>query len=459
MRGPLAFLLLAGLLLAGCTGDDPGSQATTSSSTETAPPPPALPTTLAEPTLHPEVDLGPGAGEPNLAFAPDGTLYASDPGIDVWRSDDGGKTFKATGAKGIEGGGDGDIAVDGSGRLHWLGLFGGNGRAIPYQASGDRGETFSAPVDVSDGSGSDREWIDATPDGRIYAAWRDAAGYVFNASFDGGQTWHGKVVVGDDALGGPVVHDPSQAGRLYIPLVTLPPLGSTDEAAGAQIVVMRSEDDGADWEAHPVASARGGPGDPFFVTQIFPVAAVDDAGNLYLVVSVKSDTAPTLVPKPAAPYSVLLFVSTDQGTTWSPPTVLSTPLKAGIMPWVAAGAEGRVAIVWYESVAGAPNDAIPDLWNVELLEGLDMHKAPAERKTARIQLNDQPNHIGSVCTNGVLCVAGGDRSLLDFFEVAIGPNGQPAAVWAVSAAGTGIGVAAQGTDIHVRAVATGTPLR
>jgi hypothetical protein len=32
-------------------------------------------------------------------------------------------------------------------------------------------------------------------------------------------------------------------------------------------------------------------------------------------------------------------------------------------------------------------------------------------------------HKGNICLNGLLCIAGGDRSLADFIELAIGPDG------------------------------------
>jgi hypothetical protein len=32
-------------------------------------------------------------------------------------------------------------------------------------------------------------------------------------------------------------------------------------------------------------------------------------------------------------------------------------------------------------------------------------------------------HHGDICLNGLLCVIGGDRSLLDFFQIQVGPDG------------------------------------
>ncbi|MEA3143396.1 MAG: hypothetical protein QOG31_720, partial [Thermoplasmata archaeon] len=166
---------------------------------------------------------------------------------------------------------------------------------------------------------------------------------------------------------------------------------------------------------------------------------------------------PTSVPKPAARLGVFLTASGDLGQTWTRPVLISDPAHAAIMPFVVAGASGRAAVAWYENTAGLPNDALPDLWNVKLWESITANQPQPVGVT--VQLNGLPNHVGSVCTSGTGCVAGGDRSLLDFFEVALTPAGHPVVAWASSAGGTAVGVAAQGTDIYFGGVKDGTPLR
>jgi len=99
---------------------------------------------------------------------------------------------------------------------------------------------------------------------------------------------------------------------------------------------------------------------------------------------------------------------------------------------------------------------LPDAWNVKMWESVTADQATPVAKT--VTLTSSPNHIGSICTSGAGCAAS-DRSLLDYFEVAIAPNGQPIAVWSSSLGGTGLGVAAQGTDIYFGGIAAGTPLR
>ncbi|MES2154824.1 MAG: sialidase family protein [bacterium] len=457
MRVQTAFGLLAiALLAAGCS--QPAVQTTTTSTTTTTTAVETGRPTLGTLQAAPEVLVGsPGGGaEPNIAVAPDGTLYISTP-LAFWRSDDGGKTWTAAAAKDAQGGGDGDIAVDGAGTLYWLGLFGAAG-PVPFQASSDRGETFPKAFDVSEKTGADREWIDATPDGHIYTTWRGSAGgkgaLEFRASTDGGATWQPKSVVGPDGDEGPVTHDPV-SGLLYIADVDQ---AETAGVAPAVVHVYASADEGKSWTGADVATLpRTSPVEPNAYASDFPVVAVDGNGTAYLVYSADATGLPAgqAPPEEAARYGTYLAVSHDQGKTWSTPQLISDPLKDARFPWVAAGAAGRIAVVWYESVVGVPGEALPDEWNVKLWESVTADQVSPV--SATVTLTQTPNHVGSVCTSGTGCLAA-DRSLLDFFEVAIAPNGQPVVAFASSTLGTGLGIAVQGTDVYFGTLQQGPSL-
>lgn len=450
MRAALALGLVCALTIVGCLqGDD----ATPAAVNEPAPAR-ILPSELVAPTLHPLQLLGMGWGEPNVAVAPDGTIYVAAIN-DIYRSDDGGASFELVKA-GLDGGGDGDLAITPEGNLHWLGLF-GTDAPIPYAMSADRGETWTDILDLSDETGADREWIDARQDEpTVYAAWRDSDdnGIVaFVSSFDGGTTWNERVTISEDAVGGPLAHGPL-SGRVYQAQAAF---SSGPNERDGSIRLARSADHGATWEVVPVLTPNQGPqfglvGFPF---SIFPVVSVDESGTLYLVYAVDQGVLPGGV-KPVARFGVYLTVSQDEGDTWTEPRLLSSPDHAAIMPWIAAGASGRVAIVWYENTLGVPHDNLPDSWNVMLLEMLGADAA--EPQMQLVQLNDAPNHIGGICTSGVACYfTGGDRSVLDFFEVALAPNGHPVVTWA------GTEHPYQGhaftVPIYARAVVDGTPLR
>lgn len=445
-----AILVLVITLVAGCIQQDVAPAAVE----EVAPTPRVLPDTLVEPTLLDLAFLGMSPGEPNIAVAPDGAVYVSAVN-DIYRSDDGGVTFELV-QEDLDGGGDGDLVVSPDGTVHWLGLF-AEDAPIPYVYSLDRGASWSDPVDLSDETGRDREWMDAREDEpTLYTAWRDGDddGIVaFRSSFDGGKTWNERVTVSDDAVGGPLAHGPVP-GQVYQAQATF---ANGPAARDAGIRLARSADHGASWELVPITTPAQGVqlgliGFPF---SIFPVLSVDDAGTLYLVYAADQGLVPG-APKPAARFGVFLQVSKDNGDTWTEPRLLSSPDHAAIMPWITAGAAGRIAVVWYENTYGAPHDNAPDVWNVYLLEmiGADTD-APQE---VRVQLNDEPNHIGSICTSGTGCLlTGGDRSVLDFMEVALTHDGHPVVTWASTE------YPHQGTignvRILARGVADGTPLR
>ena len=420
-----------------------------------------LPTTLEVPKVVKALNLGTGSGEPNIAVAPDGTIYIT-PINNLYRSTDGGKTFTNLGPSKTSGHGDGDIAIDATGRLHWLGLGGQPpGGPIPYQYSDNQGDTFTPPRDLSARTGSDREWLDVTPDGVVYASWRGRAsgqGVIsVNVSLDNGLSWRGLSVMGPDGIGGPIVHG-NAPGEVYEAITMF----STAQGAGdGKMLLARSYDYGEKWERKLIAIPAQSPaqfGLVGFPTSIFPVVAIDPADTLYVVFSADQQSVTPFrqqpLPKPATRFGVFLTVSKDKGDTWSPPKLISDPTKAAVMPWVAAGAAGRIAVTWYENVNGIPSDLLPDLWNVKLYESIT---ADQENPTGvTVQLTSEPNHVGNICTSGTGCVGG--RSLLDFFEVAIDNNGQPVSTWGSSNQVGGVSRQAVPTQIYFGTV-MGTPLK
>jgi hypothetical protein len=100
------------------------------------------------------------------------------------------------------------------------------------------------------------------------------------------------------------------------------------------------------------------------------------------------------------------------------------------MPWIAAGDNGRVDVVYYgtnatnpDGTSVDPNIAPPTThWNTFMAQSLN---ANAREPVFTIsQVSDHVMHNGSICNLGLLCLLnGGDRSLADFFQVAIGPDG------------------------------------
>jgi hypothetical protein len=457
MRASAAVLAFVSLIvLAGCSQPPAGPS-------EAAGPGPAdgVRPTLVAPTFSAPVRLGTvSSAEPNLVAGPGDALYVTTP-LHLWRSQDGGKTFEemgepgpCTGAcpllgrstkePGLDGGGDGDLAGDGNGTLYWAGLFGDSG-PLPFQVSRDGGQSWSKPVSLAPkDNGTDREWIDARPDGHVFVVWRDfgdgsadaAANLLFASSPDRGATWETRAIT-KDHLGGPIVHDPS-SDALYMPYY--------DEVKG--VVVAASGDLGRTWSLRPVGSQVATPSEGSNGgSHIFPVAAVDAAGTVYAVWSVDE---PAAVPANEATVpAVKMAVSKDHGATWSKPFALSTPDRTAIFPWVVAGAPGRVAVAWYENRLGMPSDVAPDAYDVVLKESVDADAAAPTFLGGAV--NRDPVHVGWLGTENPYRTA--DRTLLDYFEVALQPDGHPAVVWVGDSDLHRVNV-----DVFVATVESGTPL-
>src|SRR5437588_6620659 len=154
----------------------------------------------------------------------------------------------------------------------------------------------------------------------------------------------------------------------------------------------------------------------------FPSAAIDSAGNIYAVWAMNNGRTNE--------YMIWFAASHDHGQTFYGPFQVSQGPGAAEMPWIAAGDNGRVNIVYYGTNAtnpdGTPID--PNIapstthWNTFMAQSLNANaREPAFTIS---QVSDHVMHNGSICNLGLLCILNnGDRSLADFFQVAIGPDG------------------------------------
>jgi hypothetical protein len=178
--------------------------------------------------------------------------------------------------------------------------------------------------------------------------------------------------------------------------------------------------------------------------QDFAPMAIDSSGNLYVVWSQASVDASGQIDGPSTIY---MATSTNHGTSWSAPINVSAQisgLQTNLFPWVAAGSNGRVDIVWYgtPTLGSCPNQpcgssAINGVWNVYMAQTLNAvnttgtpNAAPAFTTT---RMSEYSNHYGAICTMGMGCTTGGDRGLVDFISVQVEPSGAADVVWADSA--------------------------
>jgi hypothetical protein len=149
--------------------------------------------------------------------------------------------------------------------------------------------------------------------------------------------------------------------------------------------------------------------------------------------------------------SIKLAYSNDEGQTWSAPITISNGPGTVMWPWVAAGANGNVSVVWYQAdqstdpdcdsanlvcQAQVPATTCPSNWSLraENLYGVTsgsptilavnaVHDPVPGAQTS----NPHPNgtiHVGKTCEGGTTCAATGeDRRLGDYFTNSLDQNG------------------------------------
>jgi hypothetical protein len=126
--------------------------------------------------------------------------------------------------------------------------------------------------------------------------------------------------------------------------------------------------------------------------------------------------------------------------TWSAPqriTGSGGSTGTNTFPWIVAGSDGRVAVAYYHTsetsekgtcasgsgtctLYGAGSFTKAE-WSVQLAESLDAHGGSPGYTAADV--TEAPVKYGQICTNGLGCTTGGDRSLGDFLQVTIDPQG------------------------------------
>jgi hypothetical protein len=351
-------------------------------------------------TSHTNTSSGSGGGDCELEYMPNGTLLNADLEIsdsDIHYSTDFGKTWQGTQTAGVE---------------------------------------------------QDRQWFAHSPDGKTaYLVYHDfaAEGEFYAQSNDGGLTWPKQLaaqpVNGTDQAalpgnGAGAPGDPAsiidQGGNTF----SGPMLVSPD---GGDLYVLYSISDAqsnATGSTPPYGVTRGivvahkGPEDTAFTNKyavpsdgvsisgaIFPWGTVDKAGNVYVLYN--SDKGSP------GHFHTYYTVSTDKTKTWHTPVkVDGAPLAQGAQIYAtgAAGAPGVLDLAWYGTdKATSPADDTA-VWDIHFAQVRNALSATPTITRALVAPGDHI-HKGNICLNGLLCILGGDRSLADFIELAIGPDG------------------------------------
>ncbi len=319
---------------------------------------------------------------------------------------------------------------------------------ITVGKSNDGGTTFGPPnLGASQVAGDDRMWMTSDPKlnnlgfDDVYMNYHDLTigDIQLSVSRDGGQTY---------VQSGPIIN-PLDVPQGQWEVVGLSPgnfignlVSRRDPSTGVLTVysIFETADSAADnvqqgvngtanynrvYEAVGTVTDVPAPGAPVIAWRnyeiwhgpvganygkLFPITAVDSAGRVYAFWSDGQH---------------IDYKTDATGTGWNPAIAPGQiPNAAGvntaIMPWAAAGTSGIADLVFYGAqgpVAGDNDNANND-WNVYLAQTVDGGSTWGVFKAS-----DHVIHHGGICISGLGCnLFGGDRTLLDFFQVSIDPT-------------------------------------
>jgi hypothetical protein len=430
---------------------------------------------FGQPTI---AGLGGVGFEPALRLDPSdpNRMYESAPGSLssdtswVWTSADGGKTWKFVTASAphtgkystCAGGGDTELGVDSTGSLYFNDLTLVN---FSVSRSDDHGRTVTCNNTGVPDTAVDRQWyaIDGDPKAGgsmylvndeigpgapvcgssagnnvlvMYRSPIDGAGATAGLAFGpankvSGANTCNEGIMGNDEISPVATTKSNIATPLAAPVKHIYVIH--DDASLSKILIGRcypvsviEDPSGLNCADLPVADL--GAAGTVKTGANFPTMAIDKAGNLYAVWS----QAP-VVNGVAGDAALKFTYSTDQGDHWSTPVTVPTGLANNVMPWIAAGSDGRVDIGFYGTTssvdrvnfgpqnctAGGP-DAVNGFWSVYVTQSLNAHSGTVTFSKP-VDASGHPIHHGSIQTLiGGQC---GDRTLGDFFQLRVGPDG------------------------------------
>ncbi len=357
--------------------------------------------------------------EPRAAYDSVGNLYVATiqgtpAGTDIFKSTNGGQTWSylgqpdgaqaaaTLGARGAGiGGGDEDIAVEPNGTVNMIALWGliaGPPLEVTSTSSSNGGSTWVANPISSTAPIVDRQWIAAGLNpGEVYFTLRQLGADLIGTdslvaykSFDGGKTFPQISEITTPELGvqpyiqGNLTVDRNN-GYVYNVFVGYP---------GNTIYVAKSTDGGQTWQLKLVVT---GPTSVNYAN-VFPVVAVDRGSGVHVAY--------------CDGQNMRLTSSADGGATWSTPVIVNNNSysKIALMPWLDAGAYGKVDLVWLGTGSSSNLDTNAT-WRVSMAQ---TQNAFAKVPTFYESVASDVVHTGPVCVNGDNCPAG-SRNLADYF--------------------------------------------
>lgn len=386
----------------------------------------------------------------------------------IWRSEDRGGTFKlvpgnvATGKPtACPGGGDTDLLVSPGVTQSADHLAFEDLQALNNFSSGvstDGGTTFTCSPVSAEATAVDRQWLGAykplgSAGSAVYMDYDIAAGsslfptcvtgvnsagnlFVVQKSTDGGLTY-GPVTAVDcnDGIAGPMQVNQTNGHVFAIHTAYKNPASCTN--ATDAVVVNKSVDGGVTWTKSVVyapAALTSSCANDVTVGQDFAVLTIDKSGGLYAVWSqAPVDTAGNLT----GPSHIYYSYSADEGAHWTPEQQVDSGVSTNVdvFPWIVAGDAGRIDVVWYGTKQAKsvwdPGSQTTD-WYPYLTQSVNANRSATKNAifSAPVKVSQRPNHNGGICTMGLGCTTGGDRSLVDFFQVDVNKSGGAEVIWA-----------------------------
>lgn len=327
-----------------------------------------------------------------------------------WRSADGGRTWEYIGLFGQREGphtltstgfSDPDLTMDEGGRIYNVEIDLVN---VAVFSSVDDGQSF--PFGNPESASGDRPWVTGQEADEVYLyvnlpkqLWR---------STNGGLTY---ALLPTPPVSSKLAVDPLNPDHGLIG-----PVGLGGFAVSA--------DDGQTWKEHdfgPLGKA----------TQFFGVVGVDTAGNAYQAAAGGYGGANDTKPDGEVTFA---YYERATGRTNAKKIVIPTPEGDALWPWIVAGDDGRVAVVWYQTLAGKPDNfyiyaAYTTNGHGTTVTCSDGSTRSVEPQFQVVNASGRPIHVGKICLSGTACNANtnfesGDRRLGDFFTVNFDLNGR-----------------------------------
>jgi hypothetical protein len=268
-------------------------------------------------------------------------------------------------------------------------------------------------------------------------------------------------VTSNEGISGNQVVDPS-TGNVFIAHTTTNGSSGTVGVQVSEGKVTQGTPTSASWTESPnldaalcpnasCVDANGNPEE--LAGENFASIARDSAGYLYVTFTAgpldhanSADSNFGALTQPEQIYVVhsLAPAGTNPATLkWSAPQkITGSGASAGTntFPWITAGSNGRAAVAYYHaSETSEPGTCASGSgtctlygaaslqkaeWSVQMGESLNANSGTARYATANV--SEAPVKHGQICTNGIGCATGGDRSLGDFLQIT--PDRQGAAV-------------------------------